>query len=261
MSDKNNVVAIYNTLDGAVQLGKEAQALNGFEKAYKLAEAAKILEQSLTPAYMAPIMALQNKRLGFRTDKDGGYPEHVVKQCLIEAVLIGVQPVNNQFNIIGGNTYITKEGFDYLLNDKENMVWEIIPGLPRLSKDNPTSGAVKMTIRWKVGNKAQQEREIDFAVRINKHMGIDAVIGKATRKARAWLHATVAGYEIADGDADNTIDVTAEIIDDKVKSDIKADANSKTVDINGEVNDQSTPDKKAGENGENNQAPRQGRNF
>lgn len=35
-------------------------------------------------------------------------------------------------------------------------------------------------------------------------MGTDAVIGKATRKARCWLFNTINGTEITDGDATDT---------------------------------------------------------
>src|SRR5690606_21005193 len=45
-----------------------------------------------------------------------------------------------------------------------------------------------------------KERDIDFPIKINQHMGTDAVIGKATRKARAWLYNTITGSEIGDGD-------------------------------------------------------------
>jgi hypothetical protein len=39
-------------------------------------------------------------------------------------------------------------------------------------------------------------------------MGTDAIIGKATRKARAWLWQHITGQEIPDGDASEIIYVT-----------------------------------------------------
>jgi len=172
--------------------------LLGFEKAYAIAIAAGELKSALTSEFMKPIMDLQGNRLGFKTDKDNasGYPEAIVKNCLIEAVLTGVQPFGNQFNIIAGNCYITKEGFGYLLKNTEGLSYEIIPQLPRI-KDQ--SGAVVMKIEWTY-NGIKNTREIDFAIKVNNYMGTDAVIGKATRKARAWLFNTINGTEIADGD-------------------------------------------------------------
>ncbi|MFK5282891.1 hypothetical protein ACI3PL_25325, partial [Lacticaseibacillus paracasei] len=80
-------------------------------------------------------MALQGNRLGFKTDKDksGGYPESVVKNCLIEAVLLGIQPTGNQFNIIAGNMYPTKEGCGYLLNNFKGLSYNLVCSLPRIN--------------------------------------------------------------------------------------------------------------------------------
>lgn len=182
--------------------------LMGFEKAYLIANAASELKKLLTPQYMKPIMELQGNRLGFKTDKDttGGYPENVVKNCLIEAVLLGVQPFGNQFNIIAGNSYITKEGFGYLLQNYKGLYYELIPELPRM---NDKSAAIVMNIEWSLDGGAKNIKKIDFPIKINAYMGADAVIGKATRKARAWLYNTLTGSETPDGD---TQDIDYKII-------------------------------------------------
>lgn len=173
----------------------------GFEKAYQIANAAGRLKALLTPEYMAPIMELQGNRLGFKTDMDskGGYKEDVVKNCLIEAVLTGVQPFGNQFNIIAGNCYITKEGFGYLLSNIRGLSYEIIPALPRINAEK-TSAAIQMKCEWTM-NGITKTRDLEIPVKMNNFMGTDAVIGKATRKARAWLFNTITGSEIGDGDA------------------------------------------------------------
>jgi hypothetical protein len=201
-------------LNEGIALGVEANKLQGFEKAFVLADAISQLQSLLTPEYMVPIMALQGNKLGFKTDKDSekGYPESVVKNCVIEAVLTGVQVVGNQFNIIAGNCYITKEGFGFLLPNVQGLNYEIIPQLPRISPDQ-TSAAITMQIKWTYGNQPEQTREIPFPIKMNKYMGVDAIIGKATRKARAWLYNNVSGLEIADGDVQ---DVNATIMDSKL---------------------------------------------
>lgn len=177
------------------------EQLQGFEKAYKIADAVGQLKSLLTSEYMVPIMNLQGNRLGFRTDKDrsGGYPIDVVKDCLIEAVLMGVQPVGNQFNIIAGNSYITKEGFGYLLSKIPGLWYEIIPELPRINGQN-TSAAIVMNVSWSLNNGQKKERKIEIPIKVNNMMGTDAIIGKATRKSRAWLYNTITGSEISDGD-------------------------------------------------------------
>jgi hypothetical protein len=62
-------------------------------------------------------MALQGSNLGFKTDKDktGGYSEAEVKTCLIDAVLLGLQPTGNEFNIIASQMYPTGVGFGALI--------------------------------------------------------------------------------------------------------------------------------------------------
>lgn len=187
-------------LDASVMQVLGSKDLVGFEKAYTVSSAVKQLKEALTPAYMAPIMLLQNNRLGFKTDRSDGYALDVVKNCLIEAVMMGVQPVGNQFNIIAGNCYITKEGFKYLLDGLQGFEYHLIPMLPRI-KDG--SAACVMQITWKFEGQGEQVKEIDFAIRVNNGMGADAVIGKATRKARAWLYNRVMNVEIGDGDVDD----------------------------------------------------------
>lgn len=179
-----------------------ADTLAGFEKAYLIADATSELKKLLVTEYMKPIMELQGNRLGFKTDKDdkGGYSEAQVKNCLIEAVLMGVQPFGNQFNIIAGNCYITKEGFGYLLSRYPGLSYEITPNLPRI-KD--ASAAIVMDIEWSIGG-VKRKKQIDIPVKVNAYMGTDAVIGKATRKARCWLYNTITGSEITDGDATDT---------------------------------------------------------
>lgn len=213
-----NAVAL--KLNYAVESVLAADGFSGFQKAYLIATAAGELKKLLTPDYMKPIMDLQGNKLGFKTDKDTaqgggkgtGYPEEVVKNCLIEAVLTGVQPFGNQFNIIAGNMYITKEGFGYLLRNFVGLSYEIVPALPRINSDK-SSAAITMKVKWTV-NGVEKERDLEIPVKMNSFMGTDAVIGKATRKARCWLYNTITGSEIPEGDA---MDTTAEVVDSKIK--------------------------------------------
>ena len=171
---KNELVA--ERLNQSVLSVLNSDQLVGFEKSYKIASAIDFLKENLTAEYMKPIMAMQGSRLGFKTDKDnaGGYPMEKVKECLIDAVLTGVEPYGNQFNIIAGNMYVTKEGYRTLLSKVKGLKYTITPQLPRIS-----------------------------AEKVNNFMGADAVIGKATRKARAWLFNQISDIEISDGDVED----------------------------------------------------------
>lgn len=46
------------------------------------------------------------------------------------------------------------------------------------------------------------QRGKDIPVRVNAGMGADAILGKATRKASAWLYNELTHAGIADGDAE-----------------------------------------------------------
>lgn len=219
-------------LNAIVQSVLSQEQLEGFEKAHLLAKTIVRLKELMTPEYMAPIMKLQGNRLGFKTDRDdkGGYPEHIVKNCLIEAVLMGVQPFGNQFNIISSNTYLTKEGYHHKLQNYEGLYYEIIAGIPKIKRKpdgEPLGASIIMRVQWSLNGGVSKRRELELAIRMNRKMGVDAVIGKATRKARAWLWGTITGSEIGDGDVDEfdsvphtTIEISApteeEIIQDQI---------------------------------------------
>jgi hypothetical protein len=203
------------TLEVAKQLNRSvlsvitSDQMQGFEKAYLISDAISELKDLLTTDYMRPILQLQGNKLGFKTDKDntGGYPAEIVKNCLIEAVLTGVQPFGNQFNIIAGNMYVTKEGFGHLLSKIPALSYKIIPELPRI-KENNTGAAIVMNVEWTYHGVTKSEK-LDIPVKMNAYMGTDAVIGKATRKARCWLFNTINGTEIADGDV---TDIAANVV-------------------------------------------------
>lgn len=203
-------IELVEKLDNVVSSVIGSEKLIGFKDAFTKASAIQQLKNLLSPEYMEPIMALQGCRLGFKTDKDimkqqgggytkgPGYPVEVVKNCLIEAVLMGLQPTGNHFNIIAGNTYITKEGCGYLLNKLHaGIKWTVVCRITRVSQDK-TSAEVEATVTW--GNNTQI---LPIPIKTDAYTSLDAIIGKATRKARAWLLSTLSGYEIPEGDIDD----------------------------------------------------------
>ena len=192
------VSKVAEDLNNAVTSVLGDETLHGFNKAYAVASAIKEIKNLLTPEYMKPIMELQGNKLGFKTDKDkeGGYSEAIVKNCLIEAVLFGLQPCGNQFNIIAGNTYATKEGVGYLLSKIKGLHYDIVAELPRV-KD--TSSAVVMNITWTI-NGVTQTKKLDIPVKVNNYMGTDAILGKAVRKSRKWLYDTLMGCDLPEAD-------------------------------------------------------------
>lgn len=96
-------------------------------RAFATAAAMRELEAAITPAMMQDIQNLMNSPLGFKTDRKEGtfkkvqkdgkwfsepvkpYLPVTIKRCVIVALLAGAELAGNQFNIIAGQTYFTKE--------------------------------------------------------------------------------------------------------------------------------------------------------
>lgn len=195
---------VVRELDMAIERGIAAQALGGrMERTLALASAVQEIAERLTPQVMAPVMALQGRSVGFKTDKDlsGGYPVEVVRDCLIEAAMQGVFPCGNEFNIIGGRAYVTKEGMGRKLKSVNGLSYHITPGVPRQSAGG---AVVTMTVAWTYAGKAES-KDLEICTRVNSGMGADAILGKATRKARAWLWQVITGQEVPEGETEAEI--------------------------------------------------------
>jgi len=207
---KEQLQEVAKVLDGSISGVFNESSATGFMKAYVISDAIDTLKSKLTPEYMQPIMQMQGMKLGFRTDKDrtGGYPMEAVRECLIEAVLLGLQPYGNQFNIIAGNMYVTKEGSKELLKKIKGLKYSVIPGLPRFSNDM-LSAAVPVKLKWEYGGVSNEEN-VEIPVKLNSGMGPDAAVGKATRKARMLIYNNISETELSDSDEAETLDVDHE---------------------------------------------------
>lgn len=191
-----------------------ASNVSGFQKAFVTSSAIDIIKTQLSDEYMKPIMSLQGSSLGFKTDQDtlkekvgqkwvtkkgDGYPMEIVRECLIEATFLGLEVTGNQFNIIGGNMYPTREGFGALLDKmkglKKNFTYTSISQPVGQKVAN-----VKVRIDWQFEGETPKKQEIDFPIKSNEYTSYDALIGKAERKAKRWLYNTIKGTDISDGD-------------------------------------------------------------
>jgi len=202
MSNENQLV-ISKEIDQKVSevLNNKIQ---GFEKAFVISSAISTLRQSLSTEFMRPIMSLQGSRLGFLTDKDkaSGYPEKAVKDCIIDAVLLGLQPTGNHFNIISGNMYPTREGFGHLLSQIPNLRYNLEYPEVNLSEKGKVSH-VTVKITWSINESEAKKQSIKFPIKSNAYTSEDALIGKAERKSRRWLFNTIKGTDVSDGDVED----------------------------------------------------------
>lgn len=208
-----------------------ASNVNGFQKAFVMSSAIDIIKEQLSDEYMKPIMALQGSSLGFKTDQDTvkekvnnkwvtkkgeGYPMEIVRECLIEATFLGLEVTGNQFNIIGGNMYPTREGFGALLDKmktlKKNFTYTNI-----LQPAGQKVANVTVQIVWQFDGEQPKKQSIDFPIKSNEYTSYDALIGKAERKAKRWLYNTIKGTDISDGDVNDIPHVeVGNIVDEKL---------------------------------------------
>lgn len=179
--------------------------VRAFERALKLADGMQRLRDLVSLELVASkLMPLQNSRLGFMTDKPEGYSASVVRDCLIEAVLRGLHPVDNEFNIIAGGMYPAKNGLSRLVCEFPGLTHlELLPGVPSMVADK--GALVPFVVKWlldgeehsieRIYRKGKDGQEYDhrIPVRVNKGMIVDAVLGKATRKALAAVYQQLTG--------------------------------------------------------------------
>ena len=197
------------------------QAVTGFTAASSgsiLAqlEVAANIEQLRTlfddPQIKARIIALQDAPIGFRTDKDPKiknfksgqyntpYPYEIVKDIVIEASLRGLQLVGNQFNIIAGRFYCTKEGFEGLIR-KLDFVTDFRPiiGVP-MAKNGGV--IIDCSATWKQHG-SQRDIQALIPIKENSTGTADQYIGKATRKLLKRCYEMMTGNSMNDGDAED----------------------------------------------------------
>lgn len=207
------------------------QKLSPIRRTLALANGMQTIRKHLTGPLMADIMALANTPLGFLTDRKPGqkdkegkeikpYTESTIRDAVIEAMLRGASIIGNEFNVIAGSCYLTKQYFERMLREWPGLTeLRVTEGVPTTSMS--AGGAlVPMLATWKLNGQADQlvcdhtsDGDYRIAVRVNSGMGTDAILGKAKRKAFARIFARITGSqwvaEQADMDAPYTIDVEA----------------------------------------------------
>lgn len=228
----NNNTSLTTTTTAAAQrideIGKSAMAAfvapESFEKELAVAQGIADLRAALTDELMGRVMALMNTSIGFQTDRNPAtwskpepcvpYSVAVVKDVFIEARLRGFHVINNEFNIIAGRFYGCLNGFERLVKSHPKVTdFRDTFGIPVSHGD---SGAVvKAKAEWMQraddGSAVKQTCERDFAVRVNRGMGADAIIGKAKRKLYAAVYSRLSGVVTPEGEDDDGATIPAAV--------------------------------------------------
>lgn len=175
---------------------------------FRTARGISHLKRMLTPEVMQVIMDLQGNRLGFLSDKT--YPVEVVKNCMVEAMMLGLRPTGNEWNIIGGNCYPAKNGLLRLVREFRGLSnLEMTPGVAEV---RGSVALQPMRATWILNEQPmelvrdkREDRDERIMVRVNSGMGPDAIVGKAERKMAAAIYTKLTGLEIGEGDATEVI--------------------------------------------------------
>lgn len=209
---------------------KDAQSLdivNNMASAFDAAIIVNRLEAVLTDEVMnAVFMPLMNKRTGFLTDRDPNkpdkrtgiapkpYPIAVVRTAIIDAAMIGLQPVGGQFCIITGAMYPAKPGFSAILQRMKRTIglvysFEYDPEVNVKSTD-PAYMAIPCRIPYKT-NREDLKGTFKYVamVKINGETSTtDQLRGKAERKCKKAFVEFLTGIDFGDADASETVDTT-----------------------------------------------------
>lgn len=176
----------------------------------RVAQAIDAMRKALPDAELEVIRCLENSELGYLTDKrTGEYSNEIVRNVIIAAILRGYLPINNEFNIIGGKFYATKNGLARKIREFPGLTdYKVRIGVP-LSKSG--GALVSAVASWKLdGQTGMLDCTNDYAipVRVNAGMGSDGIRGKAARKLHAMVLDRLTGSNFSDFDeADDAIDV------------------------------------------------------
>lgn len=176
------------------------QSAGTFGQLFQMAAGIEQLKAIFTDDVMKHVMSVQGTSLGFLTDKDRekGYSMPIVRDCLITALLNGARPIGNEFNIISGKAYLTKEFFVRILRELEGLNdLTISLGVPELKSG---IAMVEASASWTyMGRKesiqflADPGRDNRIVVKLNAGMGHDAALGKAERKLRKRIFERITG--------------------------------------------------------------------
>lgn len=204
----------------AMKGAETLDVVNNTAAAFDAAIIINNLRSVMTDEIMKQVfMPLSNSKIGFRTDKDPAkgaqpYSVEIVRNCIIDAAANGLLPTGNQFNIIAGNMYPTKEGFTALLTKLKKSdlqlvyVFEFDPETKATSSD-PNYVAIPCRISYKT-SREDLKGWFKYTAMVKSNgatSNSDQLRGKAERKCKKAFYEFLTGLDLGDGDTD-TVDAT-----------------------------------------------------
>lgn len=189
------------------QLKSISENVDDFENSLLLGHYLNELKENITDSAVKIMRSLQNTSVGFKTDKKEGYDDNTIKNCIIEAYMYGLRPTNNEFNILQGNFYVTKNGLDRLVHSKQGL--EKIEIIQKGMQQSEKTKTWKVTYSYSFKLKGLEEVKGEKDIYVNGLMGrsdrevpMDAIQGKSYRKILHFIYSKMnIGLQIPEGEA------------------------------------------------------------
>lgn len=212
------IVEAQEKFEVALRDASAIDIVNNFGAAFNAARVITLLREALTDEVMVRVfMPLMNTKVGFRTDRDGKpdkngrtkplYDVATVRDAIIDAAIIGLLPTGNQFNIISGTMYPTKEGYTVLL---KKIGAKYIIDVQQDQSKNPAFAEFPCKINYSF-NGEKNSLTVVATVRRDQYSSNDQLRGKAERRAKKALYEYLTGTDY--GDADETSSRPNAVID------------------------------------------------
>lgn len=189
---------------------QQLQLAEDFGAAFRAVSVTQALTNILSDKFMQDnIMPLMNRSIGFLTDRTGRpnsrgqvqpkYDVETVRDAFIDAVSFGLLPTGNQFNIIAGRMYPTKEGFSALLS-KLGVKYQISIALEPATMEGFSNLLCTISYSYR-GEK--QSYKLPVQVKSDQYSTPDQLKGKAERRAKKNLYEYLTGLDLGEGDAES----------------------------------------------------------
>ena len=222
-----SIAAAQKKFELACKSAEGLQTVNNYAAAFQAATVVSLLRDAMTDEVMELIfMPLMNTKVGFLTDHNGKprsggrpalplYPKEVVRDCIIDAVSIGLLPTGNQFNIIADRMYPTKEGYTALLR-RLGVKYVIDVSYDK----SQTKGFAEIPCKIAFEHNGEKNSfSIVATVKKDDYSSPDQLRGKAERRAKKALYEYITGCDFGDADEESSIPV------DTTYTEIKENAN------------------------------------
>ncbi len=217
--------AAQNKFVEAATHASQLKVVNNFGAAFTAVGVVKLLRDALTDEVMRDVfIPLMNTKIGFLTDRDPNkpdkktgtpptpYPIPVVRDALIDAVAMGLMPTGNQFNILAGRMYPTKEGYSALLSRLGvKYICEV-----GMDEAEPAAKAARIQVVINYSYNGEKQKLATIAtVKKDSFSSLDQLRGKAERRGKKVLYEYLTGCDMGEDGETQTIDTTYTVVDEQ----------------------------------------------